>query len=274
MTLFHETMYYPHRNLFVINHIVHHMKKYFLLLLFTCVSTSVFFAQPKLPGQWSLIVDGGLSIPASSSMRGTATEFQSDLQKDYNSKRYPFGDDRALSMNWGAALSYRFPASPWSIVGVQHLYVSYVDNGFAYNTAFSQNANLVDYVSSLGAEYTLGEPSETFNVFGRLGIALSFFSGEVNYFDYRTSLTPTFRGGLDIAAGGRWNMSFAPLALELSASYLNANLIGKSYEPPAAKPPTTLRERALNDAANPNDPTDESRTIAYFSIGLGLRVWF
>jgi hypothetical protein len=250
------------------------MRKYFLLLLFTCFSTSAVFAQPKLPGQWSVIVDGGLSLPASSSMNGTAAEFQSDLQKDYNSKRYPFGDERALSMNWGAALSYRFPTSSWSIIGVQHIYVSYVDNGFAYNSTFAQNASLVDYVSSLGAEYTIGESSETFNAFGRLGLALSFFSGEVNYFDYRTSLTPTFRGGVDIGVGGRWNMSFAPLALELSASYLNANLIGKSYETPATKPPTTLRERALNDGVNTNDPTDESRTIAYLSFGIGLRVWF
>jgi hypothetical protein len=231
-------------------------------------------AQPKLPGQWSLSFEGGFSLPASSAMRGTADEFRADLQKDYTNRRYPFGDKRSLTGAFGGMLSYRFPKSEWSAYGANHFYFSYTDNGFPYNSSLGQSASLFVSATSFGAEYTIGEASEPLNAFARAALALSLIGGQVNYFDYKTEIPAVFRGGIDVGVGGRWNWSFAPLALEGAVSYLNANLIGKNYEAPVASPPSTLRERALNDAANPNDPNDNTRMIAYLSFQLGLRLWF
>jgi hypothetical protein len=231
-------------------------------------------AQPLLPGQWSLSLGLGYDLPASSGMNGTRDAFESDIRRDYNNRSYPFGDDRALSGSFGGDLAYRFPNSSWSALASDRVFLSYVDNGFAPNTAFSENASMFVNAFGLGAEYTLGTPSDRFNTFARGSLILSTIFGEVNYFTERTELTPASRGGVDLMLGERWNMPFAPLALEASVDYLNANLIGKSYEAPSVSPPNTLRERALNDGANPNDPGDSPRTIAYIGFQLVARLWF
>src|ERR1051325_3825759 len=145
-------------------------------------------AQPKLPGQWSLAFEGGLSLPISSAMLGNAAEFRADLQKDYNNRRYPFGDKRALSGVFGGMLSYRFPKSAWSSYAASHFFFSYADNGFPYNSALGQNASLFVSATTFGAEYTWGEPSEPLNAFARGALALSLVGGQVNYFDYKTEI--------------------------------------------------------------------------------------
>jgi hypothetical protein len=249
------------------------MKVIFFAIAFSFLSTSL-FAQPKLPGEWSLEGDLGYTIPVSSGMRGTSTQFQQDIQKNYNNKTYPFGDSRALSFIGSTILSYRFPASSWSAYGAIYGITSGVDNGFAQNTILSENADLFDLAYVLGTEYTLGDPSERLNAFARIGLALSWFSGDVNYFGNHVALTPAYRGGIDLGIGGRWNWAFAPLALEVSVSYLDANVVGKSYQAPSTAPPNQLLERSLNDGKNPNDPNDVSRTISYLSFRLGGRVWF
>ncbi|MDP4219338.1 MAG: hypothetical protein Q8916_04885 [Bacteroidota bacterium] len=249
------------------------MKKISPLVLML-VFPLVLQAQPKLSGQWSLEFDLGYSIPGSSGMNGRSAQFQQDIQKDYTNKSYPFGDSRAFNTVGSAILAYRFPSTPWSVYGAEYGFGSFVDNGFKRNTILSENAELFTSASALGAEYCLGEPSERLNAFGYLGIALSYITGDVNYFGNHVEIIPSFRGGVDLGIGGRWNWSFAPLALELTLSYFNANLIGKSYEAPAAEPPNQILERALNDGKNPNDSNDASRSISYLSLRLGGRIWF
>jgi hypothetical protein len=91
---------------------------------------------------------------------------------------------------------------------------------------------------------------------------------------YKVVLNPAIRIGIDIGTGLHWNMKFLPVALEGSGSYLNANIIGKQF----TQSPIGLNYPSihigLNDAWNPEDPTDHNRTIAYLSIKLGTRVWF
>lgn len=249
------------------------MKGALFVVIFFFFTVSL-FAQPKLPGQWSLEFDLGYTFPTSASMKGTLNNFQSDVQKNYNNTSFPFGDSRAFTSTGGAALSYRFPFSAWSLYGAEYGFVSYVDNGFAKNTFLSENAELDNVATVLGAEYAIGSPSERLNAFARLGLALSYFSGNVNFSGNHVELSPTFRGGIDLGIGGRWNWSFVPLALEVSISYLNANLVGKSYQTPDAIPPHQLLQRSLNDNKNPNNPYDVSRSIAYLSFRLGVRIWF
>jgi len=249
------------------------MKIIFSFLTISLLPFSL-LCQPKLPGQWSLAFDFGYSLPASSGMNGSSSEFQQEVQRNYNNKSYPFGDKRAISTITAAMVSYRFPSTAWSIYGAEYGFVSTVDNGFAKYGFLSENAELDNVATVLGAEYTFGEPSERLNAFGRFGIGFSLFSGNVNYSNSHVDLAATFRGGVDLGIGGRWNWSFAPLAIEASVSYYNANLVGKSYQAPDATPPSQILERALNDGKNPNDPNDVSRTIAYLSFRLGGRVWF
>jgi len=250
------------------------MKIILLLVVSIFLLPLTLTAQPKLSGQWSLEGDFGYVIPVSTGMKGTSSQFQQDIQKSYNNSSYPFGDSRAFSGMGNVMLSYRFPSSSWSAYGAEYGFASSVDNGIQRNTFLSENAELFNAATVLGAEYTLGEPSDRLNAFGRFGLALSLFTGDVNYFGNHLELTPTFRGGIDLGIGGRWNWDFAPLAIEASISYFDANLIGKSYQAPGTSPPNQILERALNDGKNPNDPNDVSRSISYLSFRLGGRIWF
>lgn len=247
-------------------------------IIFSLICVAIFpvllLAQPRLSGQWSLSFDFGYSLPASAGMNGTSSEFQQQVQSNYNNKSYPFGDKRAISTITSAMLSYRFPASAWSIYGAEYGFVSTVDNGFAKYGFLSENAELDNIATVLGAEYTLGEPSERLNAFARLGLGFSLLTGYVNYSSSHVDLDATLRGGIDCGIGGRWNWSFAPVAVEVSVSYYNSNIVGKSYQAPSATPPAQILDRSLNDGKNPNDPNDVSRTIAYLSFRLGGKIWF
>jgi hypothetical protein len=220
----------------------------------------------KLEGNWSIMLDAGYNIPVSSSMRGSPDDVFDDVADDYNSKQYPFGEG-TIGFNGGGHISYRFAESNWSpYVGLRPIFF-HVDN-------FFQTATMFAIVWSAGAEYTLGTITDTWNAFGRAGLNSSWISGRTEYFGYDTRITPTIRFGFEGDIGGRWNIPRTPLSVEGAIGYAQINLIGKDYEAPAAQPPRVLSERALNDAADPNNPEDESKTIDYLSFRLGGRIWF
>jgi hypothetical protein len=248
------------------------------LILLPLIISSIYIgdtnAQNVLPGQWSLSIAAGYNIPVSFGMRGTRAQFITDAEHDYNTRRYPFGDDHAISGSIGGDLSYRFPNSALSAVASDRLISSYVDNGFPRNTTFYEGASMIVNTFGLGAEYSLGTPAEPLNTFGRGSLLISTILGSVEYYNSQTDLTPAVRFGTSVAIGERWNTSFAPLALEAAVDYTHANLIGKSYSAPSVSPPAYLKERALNDASNPSDPKDSPRAISYVGFELALRLWF
>lgn len=250
------------------------MKLAQIVIAFFMISGVSLIAQSvQLPGQWSLAVSGNYStnFGVSSSMRGTGGEFEAELAKDYNNSKYPFGDDRLKSMNFGLNLAYRFPESPFGA------YLSYSNTYFAVEDwiLFSfRKAWMLASGLTAGGEYTLGNIDDVWNTFARAGVSFNLIMGEVTNWGFKTEIKPESRIGFETEFGGRLNIPSTPLALELSANYTNANLFGKSYKKPSAMPPTVIKERKLNDGRNPDNPNDENKTIDFLSLRFGLRIWF
>jgi len=231
------------------------------------------------------MVDAGGDIPASSSMRGTLYGFEQDFANGYNNHQYPFGDGRSFAANFGGHLAYRFRSekspgeytySHWSaFIGVQGTFFS-VSDPAVFSNSDNNSFSILIATWTLGAEYTLGDPSDLFNAFGRVGLDANLISGSILYnYYFSTAITDAFRFGYEAEIGGRYNIPATPLAIEASVDYTDANLLGKNYVAPATlNNSNILRERALNDGANPNDPSDQSRTINDLSFRLGGRIWF
>lgn len=244
--------------------------KIIIAAFFLCLNVSN--SQTRLPGQWSIMLNGNLegNFGASEAMNGSKDEFLSDVSVDYNNRKYPFGDEATKSGNIGFMLSYRLVDNPLSFnFGVNNYYFYLQSDGF-----FSENKALMNIMSfTPGIEYTYGETSQLWNVFGRLGLNFNIIWGKTEYFII-TEVIPTFRLGGELELGGRLNIPSTPLAIELSAAYVNANLIGKSYTRFSERPPQELDKRELNDGKNPDNPDDVNRNIGFITLKAGIRLWF
>lgn len=221
-------------------------------------------------------IEGWLSImpfPVSESMRGTDTDFKQELQKDYTNSRYPFSNDKNFfSLGWGGKVMY-------SITDNTDIYIGLSGNFFNKSSSVSNDQIFMMIIGTqMGAEYNFLPRGETINFFARGGLNINFIGGIVDY-DYFFGLYEArvpfaLRLGFDVEPGIRFLIPSTPIALELSGNYYHANLIGKSYTKPAVQPNSPLSERELNDGANPDNPNDVSRTIDFFQIKLGARIWF
>lgn len=221
-------------------------------------------------------IEGWLSImpfPVSESMRGTENEFRQELEKDYTNSKYPFSMDSSfLSLGWGGKIMY-------SLTDNADIYVGLSGNYFGKMNSTARNrVSMLVIGTQIGAEYNFFPRTETINLFARGGINVNLIGGLVQY-DYffglhQTDVPFSIRLGFDIEPGLRFLIPSTPIALELSGNYYHANLIGKSYTRPAVQPVSPLSERGLNDGTNPDNPNDVSRTIDFFQIKLGARIWF
>lgn len=246
------------------------------LLLALLLPSGVACAQAS--GQWSFAPRGGYCIPLSYGMTADPNELLPDLANDFEARRFPFHDRFSNSWGYGAELGYRFPFSPFSAVaGFQHS-VSTADIT-AHHGYIPQFTSLSAYTALFGAECTLGSLENAFNLFAQAGIALSLIGGYVDPYP-QLDIPYALRGGLGAAVGARVNLGFLPVSLEARTDYLYANLVGKSFEAPSARPDTgyvvTFQRvrRALNDGKNPNDPGDPGREITYATFQFGVRVLF
>jgi hypothetical protein len=243
-----------------------------LALLFALTGPVATLAQGG-NGVWSLALNAGYTIPVTSGMRGTATEFQRDVREDYSPSRYPYGDDRALAFSSGGQMAFRLPGSAVSaLAGVQR-------TTFFVDDETGDEARMALWTFMLGIEYSLGTYDEAFNGFGRVGVNSSVIDGNVVYrffppFSFTTEITPAVRIGFESELGARYNIAGLPLSVEASVHYAHANLIGMSFEDPGMRPPQTLEEVALNDGANPEDPGDVARSIGFVALRATARVRF
>lgn len=222
-------------------------------------------------------IEGWLSFmpfPVSESMRGTDAEFKQQLQTNYTSTKYPFSNDGNLfSLGWGGKVFYSLTNNTDVYVGLSGNFFSKHDISVSRDRVFMMMIG-----TQIGGEYSFLPRTETINFFARGGLNLNFIGGivEYDYFFgvYETRVPLAFRLGFDIEPGIRFLIPSTPIAIELSGNYYHSNLIGKSYTKPAVQPNSPLEERELNDGANPDNANDSARTIDFFQIKLGARIWF
>src|SRR5690348_5439000 len=127
--------------------------KLLFTIFFLLAAESIAFSQPQLPGQWSFMIDGGSSTPISSSMQGSITDLYA-YSFQYYFRKYPFADATATSYNGGGQIAYRFVESPWSLYAADHLYYSYMDDG--YPGEGSEHVTMLLNTISFGSECSYG----------------------------------------------------------------------------------------------------------------------
>jgi hypothetical protein len=87
--------------------------------------------------------------------------------------------------------------------------------------------------------------------------------------DYTTTVLPALRLGIRSDAGIQYHVSES-FFVRLTGGYSLGNLIGPSFTQPEAKPSGFVPESELNDGSNPNDASDNGRSISSWTIRLGL----
>lgn len=253
-----------------------------LVLLFIIIPTAIMAQQDTQntvsSRKWSITGWGSKLYPVSPTMRGTSAQFMQEVAADYNNTVYPFRDEsddsrlnsRMFTLGLGGKLSYNIEDQTALFLGTG-LQTLTKRNG-------SDEVYFIAFNTVAGAEYTLFPKHTDLNFFGSAALSLNFIGGSVKY-DYffgssETNIPIAFRLGVEGEIGARYILPSTPVALEFSGNYALTNIIGKSYTKPAVKPNATLPERELNDGANPDNPNDNGRTIDFFQIKLGVKIWF
>lgn len=253
-----------------------------LVLLFIIIPTAIMAQQDTQntvsSRKWSITGWGSKLYPVSATMRGTSTQFREEIAADYNNTVYPFQDEYIVNpsrntlftIGFGGKLSYNIEEQTALFLGIGGYFFS--------KRQFGDEAFMFVNSTILGAEYTLFPKHTYLNFFGSAALSLNFIGGSVKY-DYffgssETNIPIAFRLGVEGEIGARYILPSTPVALEFSGNYALTNIIGKSYTKPAVKPNATLPERELNDGANPDNPNDNGRTIDFFQIKLGVKIWF
>ncbi len=259
------------------------MKRYFLLFgsAFLLFFAGLVSAQEKPTGVWSVAISSGFNYSVSSSMHGDIGQYEEALKSVTTSAQYPFALNRSFGGGLGANAEYRFAKSPLS------LYVGAYGSSFNAGNGFrnSSGGRFTMTILSLaaGIEYTFGQTYQTWNFYGRIGIVpttinTSNRTGNGNRFSFdslRINATEA-RTGLEIEVGERYHFHRLPFGIEASVNYTNANLIGKSYSAPVYQTGFFGRGQngSINDGKNPNDTSDNPRTIDYLSLRVGVRFYF
>lgn len=203
----------------------------------------------------------------SASMRGSVEDFERETQTTYTNSSYPFSSPGNAGLGASGLISYRFVPSSLGVYLAGNIDVL----GTQGNT-FS-NIFMMTATASIGGAYTY-DLSSVFSLVGRLGINTSIIGGSATYwFSHDTITAPvTARQGFEVGGAINWTPgSF--LNIGIGMTYQDLNVIGKSYKAPPP-PPAQLKERELNDAANPADPNDHARTIDVLRTSLNLGVRF
>lgn len=258
------------------------MKKYFypfgsLIFLIFWVSGAI--GQDEPHGQWSFAAFGGFDYSVSSSMHGDMAQYQAALENGTTAAQYPFGGNRFYSIGLEGQVAYRYAKSPISIYfGAygSNFYAGY--GGFRFSQTGRFAMSIV--TATAGVEYTFGQVYQRWNFFGRFGLNSSAIAGNYRvgngnrFTDTMVNSTDT-RFGFEAEIGERYNFPRTPFGIEASINYANINLFGKSYTTPVLQQPFfRAAAGSINDGKNPNDPSDNARTIDYLSFRLGARIYF
>ncbi len=226
------------------------------------------------------------NIAVSQSMRESIAEFRRDLYLSYNSKGYPFRPSEVASArSLSSQLSYVLENNRSALFF-----------GFYYSRFFSDTlapvrnsdswprdeAEMNIWSLQLGAEYDLRSRDQAFNVYVKGAILASMVGGHTrvttvfpNDFAFTTTTKVPYVGRIGASAdlGLCYTLPGTAIVIAGGAEYMLINLLGKSYVPFTQQAPKDdLYERELNDAKNPDDPSDAARTIDFLRIHLGLEI--
>jgi hypothetical protein len=257
------------------------MKRYFLLFgsLFFLFLPRPATAQDSRPGGWSIAISTGGQYSLSSSMHGDIAQYEAALSNGTAPAQYPFAANRAFGLGFGAQLEYRIQGSPLSLYAGGYGMSFNAGSGFRNST--TGRFTMTIFSTTGGLQYTFGQTYQRWNFYGRIGfaptvIASSNRSGNGNrsFFDSLRLNTVDSRVGMEIEIGERYHFPRLPIGIEASINYTNANLFGKSYTDPATFGALFGAGDSINDGKNPNDPTDNARTIDFLSIRFGARIYF
>lgn len=254
--------------------------KLFLFLILFLSIQSVSFSQTDKPSskQWSLMLMGNFNtnFGVSTAMQGNFSEFYSDNYQYGDVRQFPVNDPSMSIYLAGVQLAYRFPESSFS------LYSNMLTNFLVINSKNAQyttpsgiqtmSTSGTCYISTfaLGCEYSMGDRTQLWNIFGRLGLNVSAIYGTVADNIATLNVVTNVRSGFEAEFGGRLNIPSTPLALELSANYCDYNLIGKRR---ISQSNLGLFDIDLQDSQNPQYPNIKSKTIDFLSLRIGIRIW-
>lgn len=254
------------------------MKRYFWLFgsfffLFLPVKSK---GQEAMPGGWSIAISSGFHYSVSSSMHGDITQYEATLANGTTSAQYPFGAYRAYGVGFGAQLEYRIQGSPLSFYGGGYGTSFNAGNGFRNSSGGRFTMTIISTVA--GIEYTSGQIYQIWNFYGRVGlvpsiIASSNRTSQNRFSDSLRLNTADSRLGMEVEIGERYHFPRWPIGIEVSINYTNVNLFGKSYSTPVS-PGAFFSTGSINDGKNPSDANDNTRTIDYLSMRVGVRFYF
>ena len=214
-------------------------------------------------------VGGGLLLPQSSNLKGNI----------YSTYDYPLSKTGYI---FNGKIRLGLPVLPFTLVGTVS-YNSLSDNAVipvrttsgVVNSKYTSSLSI--FSAGVGVEYTL-LPTPIIKPYISASAVMNFISGSGSYENNvipESKLNSTSRLGLDLGFGTLIEIPVLPFSLDVEAKYRLANLTGKkfdsmgySYNGFGGIPQTTSYN--LNDAKNPNDQNDHSRSINYFTITFGL----
>ncbi len=256
-----------------------------LLLLLPMVCAHAQYSQDSTRGQWSLMVQGGMNTDfgLSAGLQGNPEDFTAELESSGNYSKLPFGGGKTTTFSVYEMLSYRLPQSNLSLYSRYGITLFHYDKGIRGVSIQRNDSQEVTGLSSvqgtitfsavaltLGAEYTFGEYSDIFNLFFRAGIGFYLIGADLNYRELAATTYSGARWGFEIETGGRVHIPGTPLAVELSAAYVNPNLIGKSYDG-SNLINLALGNPYINDGEGGGTP---SKSFDFFSLRAGARLFF
>lgn len=255
------------------------MKKYFLLFgsfFFALFWVGSAMAQDDGHGEWSFAAQSGLNYALSTSMQGAFADYEMAIQTGTTPSRYPFEGTRSLALGFGGQFSYRYYKSSYGLY--------FGTYGLAYGAGsggrFSAEGRFSMALFSVlaGIEYTTGEPYQHWNFTGRIAvgptiIATSYRSSRSSFTRFTDNASGA-RIGIEIGVSQRYHFIRTPIGIEAGITYMNANLIGRSYVPTSSGGSLFGAAPSINDGKNPDDAKDNSRTIDFLALKIGGRYYF
>jgi hypothetical protein len=232
--------------------------------------TKLFAQEPiRNESNFMILIEAGLPSGVSSSMRGTNAEFASDIQRDFNNRKYPFGDQNASGVQFGIEARYRFASSNLGAYAGLHL-TAFGTYGSSSGQFAGDSAYLGAGTFSIGGAYSY-DLTPHFDLNGRIGLNASLVLGSVVTPFFTTKIPATYRIGYEFGLNIDWKPG-SLFVFSVGAGYANVNVIGRSYTSPPSGP--IILNRTLNDGANPNDASDNGRTIDFVSLNISAGIRF
>ena len=241
-----------------------------LLAMMLTIAPNASFTQS--PVGLSATVGAGLLLPQSSQLKG-------DIYSTYD---YPLSK---TGYNIDGKVRLNLPALPFAVIA-RLSYNSLSDeavlpvatiNGIV-NNKFTHSLSL--FSVALGIEYTL-VTGRLLSPYVGVGVAFNSLSGKQtreNDIIPASHLNSATRFGIDIGIGTMINVQSFPVAFDVNGTFRLANLFGKqfgtSYGLAGFGGISQTSSYDLNDAANPADPKDHSRSLNYFTVTLGISYRF